>query len=300
MRVAATLCACALLVVAPARASASGQRQLARAKKLLEQFKDRAALRALQRARRARGNSRRLRAEIWMYIGIANYNLLKQRAAGRAFRRALRANRGVQLPGSVSPKIRALWQRIEASLPKVKAPPVKPPPVKPPPVKPPVKPPVQPPPDNTNNGGTNNTSNSKPKGNLDPVASGALLDDKDTGGSSINWPAWIAAGVALGAAGAAIGVGLSAKSEAEKAADLEKTYEAAEVSHAKATERALITNIMIGVAGAAAVTSAIFFIVRGRRARTGDSAKGSVPRLVSAGVSPTRGGALLGLSGRLW
>lgn len=220
-----------LLLVLPDRAGANPH--LAEGLRLLNEMEDTRALAALKRALDWPDNTPKLRAEIYLNIGIAHGNLLHRNAASESFRRALEQDPSITLPDRTSPKIKDLFQRVRAELQQQRSRPPAPPTAEPGP---------QPPP-------------------LPPA----------TPASSPYLPAWIVAGVAGGSLVTAIVLGALSKSSSNNAEDISLTYDEAKAHHDKATRRALGANIMFGVAGAAAITSGVLFYLgyRGKeKART--------------------------------
>lgn len=196
--------------------------------KLLKQLEYARAIKAFEKALDWPGNTAAERATIHLQVGVAHSNLNDYDAAEASFKKALTEDRTIKLPAHTSPKIQAVFEKVQAELPAAKpvVTPTPTPPVKPEP--PPLPPPVTP-------------------------------------RSRVNWPAWITLGAAVATGGAGLAMGLLNRSEKSKAQDTSVPYNEA-LSHAdNASSHALAANILFGVAGAAAVTSGVLFYLGYRK-----------------------------------
>ena len=193
-------------------------------------------------------------ASIHIYMGMAHFNLLDQAAARMSFREALKLRPKTPLPANVSPKIRELFQQVKDKVNAEMAAKLK--------------------------------RKSKPKPKPKPKKP---PPPKDDGRGAYRASAWVMLGVAVAAAGAGVGLGLTGRSLASDAEDLSLPYAEARDLHDQASTRYLVTNILIGVAGAAAVTSGVllYFGYRGQ------------PEAQVALV-PLQGGALVQVGGVRW
>lgn len=242
---------------------------LQRGIKLLQEMEDARALAELQRALRMRGNSAEAQAEIYVYIGIAQFNLLRTEQARASFGAALDRNPNVDLPPLTSPKIRQVFESVRASRRSVAPQPEPGPEPEPEPPVPTFQPkrPNQPP----------------------PVIRRARRP-RQVSFWGRYWPALALIGVGVAAAGAGIGCGVTAASEAEKSKDVNLPYEEARAHYDEAGRRALAANVLYGVAGAAALTSAVLFWYYATRRPAEPAA--------SAAVLPARSGVVLRLGAR--
>jgi len=246
----------ALLLSSAAGANPDFEKGLA----LLQKMEPRAALSLFQRALARPATSRKQKAQIHLHIGIAQAELLNNRAARASFERALSADPSVKLPGWTSPKIAELFKSTSPRLPAERpdfdqpAPAVPKPPA---PTAPPTAPPSPP------------------------------VDRPARAGSNINWPAWIALGAGVAAGATGIALGALSRSAARRAENLALPYHEAQTHHDRAKTMALSANILFGVAGAAAITSGVLFYL-GWHARRAEAS--------TAAVVPLRDGALLSLT----
>jgi tetratricopeptide (TPR) repeat protein len=226
--------AIAILVAAVALGAAGGaqakNQHLDRGIKLLNDMEDAKALEELQQALAQPGNTPAEQVKIHIYLGITYFSLLKNEEAKKSFERALELDVTAELPESTSPKIRDFFAKLKEERKRAASGVGQRPATRPSEPVGPVTPPPPPPPRR-----------------------------------SINWPAWIAAGVAVAAGAAGLALGLTSRSSADRAADLSLPWAEAEAEHDAARGRALGANICFGVAGAAAVTSTVLFIVGSRR-----------------------------------
>ncbi len=260
MRRTALLLIPVLFAAAPALAKPKSKAATAlqRAIKLSNDMEDAKALKELQKALAASPTEAE-QAQIHLYFGIAYFNLLKPEEAKQSFGKALDLDPALELPESTSPKIKDLFAKLKAGRGKKpdegKTPP---PPTSKPDEGGTITPPPPPPP--------------PPK-------------------RSVNWPAWITAGVAVAAGAAGLGLGLAARSSADQAADLTLPWAEAQSHHDSAKGKALGANVCFGIAGAAAIASTVLFVVGSRSKREAPSA--SLVPLPS-------GGALVQVSGVRW
>jgi tetratricopeptide (TPR) repeat protein len=236
----------------PALAGAADD--LARGKKLLKEMEDAKALKAFEAALAAEGINDKLRGEIYLNRGIAQSNLLNRAAAIESFKSALAADPEVTPPQLTSPKIKVLFDDIKR---KAK--------------------------EEADKAKTKTKTKLEPKPEPTPLPPPEPAEPKPT---SINWPAWILLGGAAVAGGVGIAMGALSKSDSDKAADLELTYGQAQEHHDRAKTRATVANILLPVAGAAALTAALLFYL--------DRSKSEQP---SAAVVPLEGGVLVQVNG---
>ena len=225
-------------------------------KKLLHDMEDAKAIKAFNQALEEPGLPVQEKASIYVYIGIAQFNQMKQAKAKAAFKKALETFPDVKLPGQTSPKIKGVFKEVKAAIKPKVAPKPKP---KPKPKPRPIKIPTEP------------------------------KNDR----AALRWSAWGTLGVAVAAAGTGVAMAVLAKDAEEQAKDTRLTFPEAEKLHEKGQNRALLANIMFGVAGAAAVTSGVLFYF-GYRKRPE-----SAPR-VTAAVVPLPTGLMIQVGGIRW
>lgn len=233
---------------------------LVKGKKLLNDMEEAKALESFKQALEEPGLPVKEKAQIYLHMGIAHFNLQKKNEAKKDFRQALEIFPDIKLPAMTSPKIRAVFKEVQAKYKADNQPKVV---IKPPPPKPP-KPPIVP----------------KPK--------------PSDGRAPLRWSAWGCLAVALGAVGTGVAMAMLAKDYEEKANDVNipwksNTGPSAEDYHDKAETRALIANIMWGVAGGAAVASGVLFYFGYRKKST-----------ASASVVPIPGGVMVQVGGIRW
>ena len=220
---------------------------------LLKRFEYAEAIKAFEKALDWPGNTRKERATIQLYIGVAQSNVTDYDAAEASFKRALTLDPSVELPKHTSPKITALLERVRAELRPAKAVAPPPPRVAPTPASTPATDPVEQP--------------------------------RETQRSAVNWPAWITLGGAVAAGATGLALGLASRSAWSSAEDKKVPYEEA-VQHADdASSRAIGADIMFGLAGAAAIASGVLFYLGSWRKHP--------DREVSAAVVPTPSGAVV-------
>ncbi len=241
------------ITVCASSALAGAAEDLSRGKKLLKEMEDAKALKAFEDALATEGISDKLRAEIYLNRGIAQSNLLNRAAAIESFKSALAADPEITPPKLTSPKIKVLFDDLKRKA-KEKAEKAKREPAPGP------------------------APEQKPLPGPRPVH-----DPKPT---SINWPAWILLGGAAVAGGVGIAMGALSKSDSDQAADLELTYDQAQGHHDRAKTRATVANILLPVAGAAALTAALLFYLNRDK-----------PEQPSAAVVPLEGGVLVQVNG---
>lgn len=220
-RLAVFLCAAVMLLGSSAWAAPNPH--LVKGKKLLNDMEDAKALESFKQALEEPGLPVKEKAEIYVHMGVARFNLLKKDEAKKDFRQALETFPDIELPAMTSPKIKAIFKEVQAKYKADTTPVVKP---KPKPKPKPIKVP-------------------KPK--------------PSDGRAALRWSAWGCLGVAVAAAGTGVAMAMLASDYEEKANDLGIPFSAAEEYHMKAENRALVANIMFATAGAAAVTSAVLF-----------------------------------------
>jgi tetratricopeptide (TPR) repeat protein len=222
--------------------------ELARGIKLLKNMEDAQAIEAFKKALNWADNTSKIRGQIYIHLGIAQSNQLKRDPAIESFRRALVEDPEIDLPERTSPKIRELFDRARVEIEKERTP-LKPPTTAP--VKPPVAQPAPPP---------------------APQQPSLFRRYRS---------AWIALGVAVGAASTGLALGVLSRRDEDKAADDSLTYDEAKKHHDRAKNRALGANIMFGLAGAGAVATGVLFYLGSR--------SGERPRTTAA-FAPSQGG----------
>jgi tetratricopeptide (TPR) repeat protein len=255
---------CLALVTAPALGRANPQ--LKRGMTLVNEFEERKALEVLKRALSWPENTDSLRAQIYLYRDIAFFELLDKDSAAKELGLALEKDPKLTLPASVSPKLKTLFEELQKRMPRSTGEPKT----------------VTVP--KSSNGQQGETPKPEPiKRKTRPV------EPDPPPPKPINWPAWVCLGIAVAAGGAGLGLGLSAKAQEEEYLDLSKSYEAAKELRDRAAGRALGANVLFGIAGAAAIASAVFMILGYTRNES-----------TLASVSPIKGGAVFQLSGLAW
>ena len=148
---------------------------------------------------------------------------MDQQAAAESFERALKEDRAIRPPPTISPKIVELFEEVlarhKSDIPEEPTPrPV-----------------------------TTPTPSPTPESELDQESPGT------------NWPAWITLGAGLAAGGVGIALGVSSRGAREQAEDREIPFSQAQEHLDRANTQALAANILFIAAGAAAVTSGVLF-----------------------------------------
>lgn len=248
--------------------SAKANPHLERGIKLLSEFEEKKALKVLEHALTWSGNDDAIRAKIYLYQGIAYFELLKKADATTAFRKALETDKTVVLPTALSPKIRDLFSSVRVGLGGETVDP------DPPPTSQPTSQPG--PQDVKHEHGGHGGKGGKATDRPPPKA-----------GFSFTWPTWVCAGIAVAAAAAAVGLGVAGQSKGDEARDPSIPYNDAVLIHDQAKGLVTGANVMIGVGSAAVVGAVVFFVLDWMS-----------PPQVTAGVGPTSGGAILQLQGR--
>lgn len=188
------------------------------------------------------------KASIYIYMGIAHFNLLEKDSARQSFQQALLLDAKSALPEIVSPKIQEVFDGVKGEMKAALKPKPKP--------KPKRKP--------------------KPK-------------PKKSGQGAYRISAFVTLGLAVAAAAAGAGLAASGSGLEDDADDRSLSWAEAEDLHDQASSRYLGANILFGVAGAAAVTSAVMFYFGYR-----DMPEARVSLL------PLRGGAIIQVGGVRW
>ncbi len=130
----------------------------------------------------------------------------------------------------------------------------------------------------------------KPKGVTLPSPKSAPRISVQPSAWSFGWPrlwTWVSLGLAAAAGGTAIAVGLMAKSDADAYATTQDSSEADSLKQSAQTKM-LVSNIMIGVVGAAAIATIVVYYFEGRAGRNEASAKETARvagRRVSVGLT---------------
>lgn len=101
----------AALLMATAAVAAERSPHLERGRQLLSELEDEAALVVLEEGLRSRGNSSEQLAELYLYLGVAQFNLGNESAALASFQTARVLHPQVSLPEWISPRINALWEK---------------------------------------------------------------------------------------------------------------------------------------------------------------------------------------------
>ena len=249
-RLVVSLCVAAILLLG-STAWAAPNPHLVQGKKLLNDMEDAKALESFKQALEEPGLPVQEKAEIFLHMGVAHFNLLKKDEAKKDFRQALETYPDIQLPARTSPKIRAFYQKVQA---KYKAD-----------TQPKVIKPKKP---------------KKPKKILVPKPS--------DGRAPLRWSAWGCLGLAVAAAGTGVAMAMLARDYEDKANDLAIPFSTAEEYHKKGETRALLANIMFGVAGAAAVTSGVLFYFGYRKKSTATATVVPIPSGVMVQVGGIR------------
>ncbi len=227
---------------------------LEKGKKLLNDMEEAKALESFSQALEEPGLPVKEKAQIYLHMGIAHFNLLKKDEAKKDFKQALETYPDIKLPAMTSPKIRTFFKEVQdkhkaATKPKVIKP-VKPIKTRPRTVVPTPKP--------------------------------------SDGRAPLRWSAWGCLAVALGAAGTGVAMAVLAKDFEDKANDLSMPFSVAEEYHDKAQNRALLANIMWGVIGAAAVASGVLFYFGYRKKSTATASVVPIPGGVMVQVGGIR------------
>jgi hypothetical protein len=102
----------------------------------------------------------------------------------------------------------------------------------------------------------------------------------ETTGSTVNWPAWITLGLATFAAGAGCTMAVLAWKDQGDMGDLLQGTDRWNDLKDSTEKKALAADVLFGVAGAAAITTLVLFLI-----------DGDDEEAVSAGIAPTAGGA---------
>jgi tetratricopeptide (TPR) repeat protein len=200
--------------------------------RLLKQFEYAEALQSFKDALDWPGNTRKERAAIYLYIGIAQSNLNDYGAAEASFKKALAEDPAIAPPPRTSPKISALFERVRAEA--RPSPVVVPPPASQPPVE---------------------------------AVTPEPPDTEPRRKSPVNWPAWLTLGAGVAAATTGLAMGILNLSEKSKAEDKTLPFDEAQQHADAASSRGLAANILFGVAGAAAVASGVLFYLGWKRNR---------------------------------
>jgi hypothetical protein len=191
----------------------------------------------LQRALMWPNNTTRQRARILLQLGITQGNLLDNAGAEASFLRALQLDSKLVLPADGSPKIESVFKKAQQIAPKPKATIEKP-----------------------------KAQSAKPKAKSEKPKASTLEKQTQLPPAikvvrrEITWPAWLAAGGAVAAAGVGAAFAALSKSDTDASEDLTKGYAEAKDVHDSAKTKATVANIMFGVAGAFAATSLVLFI----------------------------------------
>lgn len=197
----------------------------------LKQLEYDEALKSFERAGAWPGNTARDRASILVHVGIAQSSLGDHAAAEKSFKEALALDRGVPLPDFTSPKIQALFERVqEETTPQPTVKPEPAPEAGPPPMLPKPPPPAE-----------------------EPTRS--------------RWPAWVALGAGVAAGGAGLAMALLYRSEKDKAEDLSTRYPEARDHADRANAYRIAAPVLFAAAGAALTTSAVLFYLGRKKER---------------------------------
>lgn len=236
-------------------------RYLSKGIKFIDQAEDEQAIATLRRALRWKGNTPVDLTKIHLYLGIAHFNLLQKETASMHFKAAIKLNPKVQAPDDVSPLIETFLEEIKSKERSAGTPSTPTPGVE---VFNPRADPNRPVPEVV----TVSQSQDQPEGRY--------------------WPGWLCVGVAAAALGTGITMGVLSGNHADEAKDPSRNYNDQVLSHEKASDFALVANIMYGVAGASAIAAGILFWV------------GMPEKQTSAVVVPVPGGAVVQINGFSW
>ncbi|MCC6749509.1 MAG: hypothetical protein IT371_17725 [Deltaproteobacteria bacterium] len=278
-------------------AEAQSNPHFERGMKLLREMDEGKALKEFAKALGYPGTTSQLKARIHIYRGVAFFHLLDKKSAQQAFQAALTLDPQVQIPRTVSPKIRVFFDRLKQQLS---------------------------PPDAEVIG---DDGGRKPSGGGSASGRGRGEDDDDddddrgsrrgsagsgSGGGGdeqsrpdpdpdrppartpdsrpgANWAAWTSLGLGGLALAIGIGLGVASRKDQAQADDPTLPYDDAFAYANAASKKALGANILFGVAGAGAVAAVVLFIVRRGR-----------PRSRSVSIAPLRGGAMVQMVGVTW
>lgn len=224
----------------------------------LGELEFRGAQAAFQRALKHPDNSPKDRARIYLQLGIAQANLLDDQSAAASFRKALTEDRAVRVPRYTSPKIRALFDNVLDALPSKPAP--------------------------------KQAASANPAGPAPPPSEPAL-DTKRQPPRGVNWAAWSVLAAGLAAGGAGIALGLMANSEADKADDASLPTDEARQHQDRSEALGLGAAVLYGTAAVAAVTAGLLFWKRSRRTPSNSA------RLI---LGPTQAAVQIEIGGELW
>jgi hypothetical protein len=273
MKMRAVLLTAGLLLCWTTQVSARPNPYLEKGIRLLGDMEDQRALGELQRALSVPGLTKKEKARIHLYLGIAHFNLMRTEAAKKSFLRAVELDPEAQLPEMTSPKIRVFFAKLRRR-PTGEANPAA----------------------EVTSPGLNELGQAPHAPASGPaVAASAGTSDRGVPlepgvRRRINWPAWVTLGVGVLAAGGGLTFALLCRSKNEEATSaIDRTaWPQAEAASDAASSYALGANVSFGIAGAAAIASGVLFYL-GR-------AKPSRP---SAAVAPLPGGAMVnvGLTG---
>ncbi|MCA9669654.1 MAG: hypothetical protein KC503_28860 [Myxococcales bacterium] len=257
----------------PALAVESDNPMLQRGVRLIQRMEETAGLRVLMRALRWPQNTDRDRALIHLYRGIAYGNMLHEQGARRSFRQALRFDASVRVPGSVSPKIRAIFDAVLAALRRARV--------------------------EGRRRAAAAAAAAAPRDRTSETDDGADDRGRDVSRqrSGIYWPGWITGGVAVAALATAIGLGVASRADQSAADDPNLPFSRAKTLVDHAESKALGANVMFGVAGAAAVMSAVLFVLHYRSKPERVARR---RRQKSAAVVPLAGGGAIAVGGFSW
>ena len=236
-------------------------------KKYLNDMEDAKALKAFEGALSETGITPKARAQLLLYIGIAQINLTNEAAAKESFGKALDADPAVELPKDVSPKIKGTFDQVkterETRLAQEKQ--------------------------------RKAEEAARRKAEADARARQVVAArPKSDPQAPLKISAWATLGLAVVAGATGLGLGVSAKSLGKDAAGLGHTYSEAESLHNKATGRALGANVLFGIAGAAAIASAVLFYFGYGRSGAPER------RTAAAGIDLVPGGAVIGITATPW
>lgn len=234
---------------------------------------DKCLKRLIQAEQKWKWNDKKDRAEIELYGGICGYLIGETQAAEVSFKNALKVDPKIELPRDLGPGIEGLWVKATGkSVPLASG---SPPPAKkddvpkkgdPPPSK--VEPVAknEPPPPPTapaaNDRKKELTADQKLEQQLAAEANAPPVVEKRGGGRSVVLPVILAiAGV--GAGGVGVFMGLQAKQHEAQFKSLDTYYSDAMTLASQARTEALLTNILLPVAGVLVVGALLAFILSG-------------------------------------
>lgn len=219
-----------------AKAQASPQPELQKAIDLINEMEDAKAISYLEKALDKPGNTQAEQAEVYLYLGIAHYNLGDENAAGINMKKAKELNAGIKLPDGSSPKMMEFFNAAGQS-------------------------------GHEATSSANSSPMTLPESQSSVASENVTKTDEAGSTTAINWPAWITlgSGVAVGVTG--IIFGALSRADLDRANDLNTFTSEAEDYHDSASSKSTAANILWGVSGAAIITSGVLFYLSHKSAK---------------------------------